>query len=86
MADNLRKRVSRPGFPAYFRARFFVRLEEGKTRPVNNPSDLVFYWWALQDSNLRPADYESAALPTELRALFRSSHKNYSTKQGCVAA
>ncbi len=20
------------------------------------------YWWALQDSNLRPTDYESAAL------------------------
>ena len=22
----------------------------------------LFFWWALQDSNLRPADYESAAL------------------------
>ena len=25
-------------------------------------------WWALQDLNLRPTDYESAALTTELRA------------------
>jgi len=30
-----------------------------KTRPENIPSDLVFYWWAQQDSNLRHADYES---------------------------
>ncbi len=26
----------------------------------------LFHWSQLQDSNLRPADYESAALPTEL--------------------
>ena len=26
-------------------------------------------WWALQDSNLQPTDYESAALTIELRAL-----------------
>ena len=25
-------------------------------------------WWALQDSNLRPSDYESPALTTELKA------------------
>ena len=25
-------------------------------------------WWALQDSNLQPTDYESAALTIELRA------------------
>ncbi len=25
-------------------------------------------WWALQDLNLRPTDYESAALTAELRA------------------
>ncbi len=28
-------------------------------------------WWAQQDSNLRHADYESAALPTELWARSR---------------
>ena len=28
-------------------------------------------WWALQDLNLRPTDYESAALTAELRALAR---------------
>ena len=27
-------------------------------------------WWAHQDSNLGRADYESAALPTELWALI----------------
>jgi hypothetical protein len=27
-------------------------------------------WWARQDSNLGPMDYESTALTTELRALF----------------
>jgi len=27
-----------------------------------------FSWWAQEDSNLRPTDYESAALPTELWA------------------
>jgi hypothetical protein len=25
-------------------------------------------WWALKDLNLRPTDYESAALTAELRA------------------
>ena len=29
-------------------------------------------WWALQDLNLRPTDYESAALTAELRALERN--------------
>ena len=29
-------------------------------------------WWALQDSNLQPTDYESAALTIELRALLGS--------------
>jgi hypothetical protein len=27
-------------------------------------------WWARQDSNLGPMDYESTALTTELRARF----------------
>ncbi len=27
-------------------------------------------WWALQDLNLGPIDYESTALTAELRALF----------------
>jgi hypothetical protein len=26
------------------------------------------FWWALQDLNLGPTDYESAALTAELRA------------------
>jgi hypothetical protein len=31
-----------------------------------SPADLI--WWALQDLNLQPTDYESAALTIELRA------------------
>ena len=40
-------------------------------------------WWAQQDSNLRHADYESAALPTELWALQASSVKSSFTNGGC---
>src|SRR5437879_11510673 len=29
------------------------------------------FWWALQDLNLGPTDYESAALTSELRARIR---------------
>jgi hypothetical protein len=35
--------------------------------PGNNQESLI--WWALKDLNLRPTDYESAALTAELRAL-----------------
>ena len=31
-------------------------------------------WWALQDLNLGPTDYESAALTAELRARNRNDH------------
>jgi hypothetical protein len=31
------------------------------------------HWWALEDSNLRPMDYESTALTAELRALGSAS-------------
>jgi hypothetical protein len=34
----------------------------------NRLSHLFEKWWALQDSNLGPTDYESAALTAELRA------------------
>jgi hypothetical protein len=30
--------------------------------------DLEIFWWARQDLNLGPTDYESAALTAELRA------------------
>jgi hypothetical protein len=36
-------------------------------------------WWAQQDSNLRHADYESAALPTELWARQWVKHTRYFT-------
>src|ERR1017187_8319536 len=32
----------------------------------------IVCWWALKDLNLRPTDYESAALTAELRAPIRS--------------
>jgi hypothetical protein len=41
--------------------------KSGKTHllPWQN---LEFFWWARQDLNLGPTDYESAALTAELRA------------------
>ena len=45
------------------------------TTPVmtDNPSATYnrFYWCRREESNLRPTDYESVALPTELHRLFR---------------
>src|SRR5690242_13053236 len=35
------------------------------------------YWWALKDLNLRPTDYESAALTAELRAPAESLFPAY---------
>jgi len=35
---------------------------------LEGPNSTTFSWWAQEDSNLRPTDYESAALPTELWA------------------
>ena len=34
-------------------------------------------WWAQEDSNLRPTDYESAALPTELWAHYGLGLRDY---------
>ena len=51
-------------FTAYLR-RENQANEEG---PPKRGLDQVLCWWAQQDSNLRHADYESAALPTELWA------------------
>jgi hypothetical protein len=34
-------------------------------------------WWALKDLNLRPTDYESAALTAELRARLGCNFLNY---------
>ena len=36
-------------------------------------------WWALQDLNLGPTDYESAALTAELRARAHLSYTNHCT-------
>ena len=38
---------------------------------------LLISWWALKDLNLRPTDYESAALTAELRARFGCNFLNY---------
>ncbi|SVB12291.1 uncharacterized protein METZ01_LOCUS165145 [marine metagenome] len=32
----------------------------------SNPASLLLFWWAQEDSNLRPSGYEPGALPTEL--------------------
>ena len=35
----------------------------------------TLFSWPLQDLNLRPTDYESAALTAELRGLAQKAHK-----------
>ena len=35
------------------------------------------HWWALQDSNLQPTDYESGALTIELRAQLCATCRPY---------
>ena len=50
--------------PADNRSRASVAMPERK-----KTSSRRARWWALQDSNLQPTDYESAALTIELRAL-----------------
>ena len=47
---------------------FFLDKSAGKakTKPRNHCGIGVLYWSRLRDSNSRPADYKSAALPTEL--------------------
>lgn len=37
-------------------------------------------WWAVQDSNLQPADYESDALTIELTARKTKLHWNAARK------
>ncbi len=44
-------------------------------------SELTAPWWALKDLNLRPTDYESVALTTELRALNDSLEYTPSTQR-----
>ena len=40
-----------------------------KGEPANSPLAWI-YGWPLEDSNLQPTDYESAALTIELRGLI----------------
>jgi hypothetical protein len=46
-----------------------VGLETSRIGSEKYPLKLWFHRWARQGSNLRPRDYESPALTTELRAL-----------------
>ena len=48
-------------------------------------SPYPFHRWARQGSNLRPRDYESPALTTELRALARTVIDACSDGVGCYA-
>jgi hypothetical protein len=45
-----------------------VRVSEISTYLQTMQRFVSEYWWARQDSNLGPTDYESAALTAELRA------------------
>ena len=46
----------------------FVRTEPKRASFRMCPVRTKVRWWALKDLNLRPTDYESAALTAELRA------------------
>lgn len=50
----------------YHAHRNFVKKFFIWVRKKPNLMSLFFIWWPQQDSNLRPTDYESAALTTEL--------------------
>ena len=41
-------------------------------------------WWARQDLNLGPTDYESAALTAELRALLTTYGVSMTTSMTCI--
>ena len=52
--------------PAYFDQIGGRRLLAAGTQKEGHPSGCPSFWSWKRDSNTRPADYESAALPTEL--------------------
>ena len=68
------KTSAQGGFPspAYFDQIGGRRLSAAGTQKEGHPSGCPSFWSWKRDSNTRPADYESAALPTELfQQLFR---------------
>ena len=50
-----------------------VAIDHAAIPPLYVINLLVTYWSRQGDSNLRPADYKSAALPTELHRLQQAS-------------
>ena len=50
-----------------------MHIVQSQKQKVILSDDLLFWSWK-RDSNTRPADYESAALPTELFQRFSSSN------------
>ena len=52
--------------PAYFDQIGGRRLSAAETQKEGHPEGCPSFWSWKRDSNTRPADYESAALPTEL--------------------
>jgi hypothetical protein len=55
-----------PSLASGLRKGSMVRMPPGRT----SPRWTFEIWWALQDLNLGPMDYESTALTAELRARF----------------
>ena len=47
-----------------------LQPEKAQPMPFAPPADalVTMVWWACQDSNLEPKDYESSALTIELQA------------------
>ncbi len=44
----------------------------GHRSSVETPNNRCYVWCARKDLNLRPLEYQSSALPTELHAQVRS--------------
>ncbi len=70
--DNMRRKGAEPS----------KREKKGKSAGLADKASIRSRknWWAQQDSNLRPTDYESAALPTELWAPLNRASKSHATR------
>src|SRR5229473_3898867 len=75
--SRLNPKQASPTMPSLKALIFFTALNVLDCRPTQpDPTTstkfaVIELWWALKDLNLRPTDYESAALTAELRALER---------------
>ncbi len=51
----------------------------GVAAPTSSVSGILFFWSWRRESNPRPSDYKSDALPTELRQQVEASPTGHNT-------